>query len=165
MPTTELFVVNSAGVAKRVSKLSVRFYRYKKQIAAGNMDPIPSVSVDATHPAVTAVHRRSGKAATERQTPPTRTSPPHLVKAISATARSAGLACRGASLAARTGAASARSIMGLASVSGSNLNPLFSVADIAVPPLSDVSEDKDEDDNDDDSSEMIIGNLPTGFWC
>ena len=165
MPTTELFVVNSAGVANRVSKLLVWFYRYKKQIAAGNMNPIPSVSVNATHPAVTAVRRRSGKAAMERQTPPTRTSPPRLAKAISATARSAGLVCSGASLAARTGAASARSSMGSASVSGSNLNPIVGVADVAVPPLSDVSEDKDEDDNDDDSSEMIIGNLPTGFWC
>ncbi len=33
------------------------------------MDPIPCVSVDATHPAVTAARRRSGKAAMERQTP------------------------------------------------------------------------------------------------
>ena len=49
-----IFVVDSAGVAKRVSKLSARFYRYKKQIAAGNMDPMPRVSVKATHPAVTA---------------------------------------------------------------------------------------------------------------
>jgi hypothetical protein len=61
MPTTELFVVDSAGVAKRVSKLSARFYRYKKQIAAGNMDPsMPRVSVDATHPTVTAARQRSG---------------------------------------------------------------------------------------------------------
>ncbi len=81
MPTTEIFVVNSAGVGKRVSKLLARFYRYKKQIAAGNMDPIPRVSVDATHPAVTAARRRSGKTATERQTPPARTSPPRLAKA------------------------------------------------------------------------------------
>jgi hypothetical protein len=49
--------------------------------------------------------------------------------------------------------------MGSASVSGSNLNPHVGVADVAVPPLSDVSEDKDEDDDDDDSLEMIIGNL------
>ena len=165
MPTTDLFVVASASVAKRVSRLSTRFYPYKKQITAGNMDPMSRVSVDATHPAVTAARRRSGKAATERQTPPTRTSPPPLVKAISAIARSAGLAHSGASLAARTGAALARSSMGSASVSGSNLNPHVGVADVAVPPLSDVSEDKDEDDNDDDSSEMIIGNFPTGFWC
>ena len=48
--------------------------------------------------------------------------------------------------------------MGSASVSGSNLNPLVGVADVAVPPLFDVSEDEDEDD-DNDSLEMIIGNL------
>jgi hypothetical protein len=125
------------------------------------MDPMPCVSVDATHPVVTAVRWRSGKAAMERETPPTQTSPPHLAKAISATARSAGLARSGASLAARTDAASARSCsnMGSASVSGSNLNPLVGVADIAVPPLSEVSEDEDEDDDDNDSLEMIIGNL------
>jgi hypothetical protein len=159
MPTTELFAVNSIGVAKRVSKLSARFYQYKKQIAAGNMDPMPRVSVNTTHPAVTAARRRSGKAATERETPPTHTSPPRLAKAISATACSAGLARSGASLAARTGAASALSSTGSASVSGSYLNPLVGVADVAVPPLSDVSDDEDEDDDDDDSSEMIIGNL------
>jgi hypothetical protein len=79
MPTTELFVVDSAGVAKRVSKLSARFYRYKKQIAADNMDPsMPRVSVDATHPTMTAAHRHSGKAATERETPPTRTPNPQI---------------------------------------------------------------------------------------
>ena len=57
--------------------------------------------------------------------------------------------------------------MGSASVgSGSNLNPLVGVADVTVPHLSDVSEEEDEDDDDDSySSEMIIGNLPTGFWC
>ena len=51
--------------------------------------------------------------------------------------------------------------MGSASVgSGSNLNPLVGVADVAVPHLSDVSEEEDEDDDDDSySSEMIIGNL------
>jgi hypothetical protein len=49
--------------------------------------------------------------------------------------------------------------MGSASVSGSNLNPLVGVADVAKEPLlSDVSEDEDEDD-DNDSLEMIIGNL------
>ena len=96
MPTTELFVVDSVGVAKRVSKLSARFYRYKKQIAAGNMDPMPCVSVNATHPAVTVARRRSGKAVTARETPPTRTSPPCLAKAISTTACSAGLAHSGA---------------------------------------------------------------------
>ena len=122
------------------------------------MDPMPRMSVDVTHPAVTAARRRSGKAATERQTPQTRTSPPHLVKAISAIACSAGLARRGASLAAHTDAALACSSMGSASVSGSNLNPLVGVTDVAEPPLSDVSEDEDKDD-DDDSSEMIIGNL------
>ena len=80
------------------------------------------------------------------------------MKAISATARSAGLARSDASL-ARTGAASACSSMGSASVSGSNLNPLVGVADVAKEPLlSDVSEDEDEDD-DNDSLEMIIGNL------
>ena len=62
MPTTELFVVDSAGVTKRVSELSAWFYQYKKQIAAGNMDPsMPRLSVDATHPVVTAARRRSGK--------------------------------------------------------------------------------------------------------
>ena len=103
---------------------------------------MPRVSVDVTHPAVTAARRHSGKAAMERETPPTQTSPPHLAKAISASARSAGLAHSGASLAARTDAASARSSsnMGSASVSGSNLNPLVGVADVAIPPLSDVDE-------------------------
>ena len=57
MPTTELFVVNSAGVAKKVSKLSARFDRYKKQIAAGGMDP-PYVSVNLSHPAVIAARQR-----------------------------------------------------------------------------------------------------------
>jgi hypothetical protein len=124
------------------------------------MDPMPHVSVDATHPAVTVVCQRSGKAVVERQTPPTRTSPPRLAKAITTTARSTGLARSGASLAARTGAALAHSSMRLASVSGSNINPLVIVADVAVPPLSDVlSEDEDEDDDDDDRSEMIFGNL------
>ncbi len=133
MPTTELFVVNSAGVAKRVSKLSAWFYRYNKQIAAGNMDPMPRVSVDATHPALTAARRCSGKAATERQTPPTRTSPPRLANAISTTTCSTGFAHSGASLAARTGAASDCSSMGSASVGGSNSDPLVGVADIVVP--------------------------------
>jgi len=154
MPTTELFVVASAGVAKRVSKLSAQFYRYKKQIAAGNMDPMSRVSVDTTHPAVTAARRRSGKAAMARETPPTRTSPPHLAKAKSTTARSAGLARSGASSLACTGAASARSSsMGSESASGSNLN-----LPAEEPPLSVMSEDEDKDDND-DGSEMIIGNL------
>jgi len=132
--------------------LPKRFYRYKKQIAASNMDPMPRVSVDATHPAVTAACWHSDKAATEHETPPTRTSPPRLAKAISATARSAGLARSGASLAARTGAALARSSSSMGSA-------IVDVADVAVPPLSDVSEDEDEDDYDDDSSEMIISNL------
>jgi hypothetical protein len=43
------------------------------------MDPMPRVSVDATHPAVTAARRRSGKATTERQTPPTRPAHPLLL--------------------------------------------------------------------------------------
>ena len=73
MPTTELFVVDSAGVAKKVSKLSARFYRYKKQLAAGEMDP-SRVSVSSSYPAVTAACQR-GKAAMARETPPTRTSP------------------------------------------------------------------------------------------
>jgi len=153
MPTTELFVVDSAGVTKKVSKLSARFYRYEKQIAAGNMDPMSRVSVDTTHPAVTAARRRSGKAAMARETPPTRTSPPRLAKAIFAAARSTGLACSGASL-ARTVPALACSSIGSASASGSNLN----LPAAAKPPLSKVSEDEDEDD-DDDGSEMIIGNL------
>ena len=110
--------------------------------------------VDATHPAVTA-HRRSDKAATEHKTPPTRTSPTCLAKAIPATTHNTGLACSGASF----GAALARSSMGLASASGSTLNPLVGVADVAEEPLlSYVSEDEDKDD-DDNSSEMIIGNL------
>ena len=137
--------------------LLARFYRYKKQIAAGNMDSMPHVSVNATHPAVTAACWRSGKAAKVRETPPTHTSPPCLANAISITARSAGFARSGASLAC-TGAALGRSSMGSASVSGSNLNPLVGVADVAKPQLSDVSKDEDKDD-DDDSSEMIIGNL------
>ena len=126
MPTTELFFVDSASVTKRVSKFSAQFYQYKTQISAGNIDRMPRVPVDAAHSAVTA-HRRSGKAATEHKTPPTRTSPPCLAKAISATTRSTGLACSGASF----GAALARSSMGLASASGSNLNPLVGVADVA----------------------------------
>ena len=83
------------------------------------MDHMPHVSVDATHPAVTA-HQRSGKAVTERETPPTHTSPPRLAKAIFAAAHSTGLACSGASL-ARTGAALACSSMGPASANGSML--------------------------------------------
>jgi len=143
MSTTELFVVDSAGVTKKVSKLSARFYRYEKQIAAGNMDPMSRVSVNASHPAVTAARRRSGKAAMARETPPTRTSPPRLVKAKSTTARSAGLARSGASSLARTGAASARrSSKGSASASGSNLN----LPAAAEPPLSKASKDEDEDE-------------------
>jgi hypothetical protein len=95
MPTTELFLVDSAGVAKKVSKLSARFYRYKKQIAAGKkMDP-SRVSVNSSHPTVTAARQR-GKA-------PTRTSPRQLAKKKAAsttattTARSASLARSGAS--------------------------------------------------------------------
>ena len=72
-PTTELFLVDSAGVSKKVYKLSARYYLYKKQIAAGKMDP-SRVSVNSSHPAVTAVRQR-GKAAMARETPPTRTSP------------------------------------------------------------------------------------------
>jgi len=92
-----------------------------------------------------------------RETPPTRTSPPHLAKAKSTTAHSAGLARSGASTLARSGAASARStssMMGSESASGSYLNLLAA----AKPPQYEASEDKDEDD-DDDGSEMIIGNL------
>ncbi len=80
MPTTEFFVVHSAGVTKKVSKFSAWFYQYKKQIAAGNMDPMSRVSVDATHPAVTDAHWHSGKAATARETPPNRTSPTCLAR-------------------------------------------------------------------------------------
>ena len=80
MLTTEFFVVHSTGATKKVSKLSASFYRYKKQIAAGNMDPMSRVSVDATHPAVTDVHRHSGKAATVHETPPNRTSPTCLAR-------------------------------------------------------------------------------------
>ena len=155
MSTTELFVVDSAGVTKKVSKLSARFYQYKKQIAAGNMYPMSRVSVNASYPAVTAAHRCSGKAAMARETPPTHASPPRLAKAKSTTARSAGLARSSASSLARTGAASAcRSSKGSASASGSNLN----LPAAAEPPLSKASEDEDKDDNV-DGSEMIIGNL------
>jgi len=113
-----------------------------------------SVSVNATHPAVTVARRRSGKAAMVRETPPTCTSPPHLVKAKSTTACSAGFAHGGALSLACTGAALARSSsIGSASASGSNLN----LPAAAKPPLSKVSEDEDEDD-DDDGSEMIIEN-------
>ena len=73
---------------------------------------------------------------------------------LSTTACSAGLARSGASLAARTDAASARSSSNMGSA-----NPLVGVADVAVPPLSNVSEDEDEDIDDNDSLEMIIGNL------
>ncbi len=122
------------------------------------MDPMSRVSVDTTHPAVTAVHRRSCKAATARETPPTRTSPPRLAKAKSTTAHSAGLARSGASTLARSGAASARStssMMGSESASGSYLNLLAA----AKPPQYEASEDKDEDEDDDDVSAIIIGNL------
>ena len=109
VPTTFIFV-DSAGVSRKISKLLARFYQYKKRIAS-NMDPLPRVSVDATHPALT-VCRCSGKAEKEPETPQTRTSPPRLAKAISATTCSTGLAR----------AALARS-MGSASASGSVFNP------------------------------------------
>jgi len=123
------------------------------------MDPMSRVSVNASHPdpAVTAVRRRSGKAAMARETPPTRTSPPRLAKAKSTTARSAGLARSCALSLAHTGANSAHStssMMGSESASGSNLN----LPTAAKPPLYEASEDKDEE-FDDDGSEMIIGNL------
>ena len=70
------------------------------------MDPLPCVSINTTHPTLTA-RRRGDRAAKEHETPPARTSPPRLAKAISATACSAGLARSGASLA---GAALAHSI-------------------------------------------------------
>ena len=69
-------------MSRKISKLLARFYQYKKRIAS-NMDPLPRVSVDATHPTLT-VRRRGGKAEKEPETPPTRTSPPRLAKAISA---------------------------------------------------------------------------------
>ena len=154
MPTTELFVVDSAGVAKKVSKLSARFYRYKKQIAAGKMDPMSRVSVNASHPAVTAARQR-GKAAMARETPPTCTSPPRLTKkAASTTARSAGLARSGASSLARTASAHSTSSMGSERAIGSILN----IPAAAQPPRNEASEDEDEDDHD-DVSEIIIGNL------
>ncbi len=147
MPTTELFVVDSAGVAKKVSKLSARFYRYKKQIAVGKMDP-SRVSVNSSHPAVTAARQR-GKAVMARETPPTRTSPRQLAKKAASTttattARSrAGLARSGASSLARTALAHSndRSM-------GSNCSTL---GILNIP--------ADEDEDDDDVSAIIIGNL------
>jgi hypothetical protein len=153
MPTTELFVVNSAGVAKKVSKLSARFYRYKKQIAAGGkMDP-SRVSVNSSHPAVTAARQR-GKASMARETPPTRTSPRQLAKKAASTTTTtarnrAGLARSGASSLART--ALARSTLGI-----------LNIPDAAeLPLLNEASEDEDEDEDDDDVSAIIIGDL---FW-
>ena len=103
MPTAELFVADSAGVvAKRISKLSAWFYQYnKKQTAASNMDPMPHVSVDATHPAVKAAS--VGAVAKQRRCMKLpQPAHPLLVwqRLLSATTRSTGLACSsGASLA------------------------------------------------------------------
>ena len=149
-PTTELFLVNSAGVSKKVSKLSARYYRYKKQISAGKMDP-SRVSVDSSHPAVTAARKR-GKAAMARETPPTRTSPRQLAKKAASTTTTtarnrAGLARSGASSLART--ALARSTLGI-----------LNIPDAAeLPLLNEASEDEDEDEDDDDVSAIIIGDL------
>ena len=160
MPTTELFVVDSAGVAKKVSKLSARFYRYKKQIAAGKMDP-SRVSVNSSHPAVTAARQR-GKAAMARETPPTRTSPRQLAKKKAAsttttTARNrAGLARSGASSSlARTALARSNRSMGSESATLGILN----IPTAAELPLNKASKDEDEDDDDDDVSAIIICNL------
>ena len=149
-PTTELFLVDSAGVSKKVYKLSARYYLYKKQIAAGKMDP-SRVSVNSSHPAVTAARKR-GKAAMARETPPTRTSPRQLAKKAASTTTTtarnrAGLARSGASSLART--ALARSTLGI-----------LNIPDAAeLPLLNEASEDEDEDEDDDDVSAIIIGNL------
>ena len=158
MPTTELFVVDSAGVAKKVSKLSARFYRYKKQIAAGKMDP-SRVSVNSLHPAVTAARKR-GKAVMVRETPPTCTSTRQLAKKKAAsttatTALSAGLACSGASSLARTALARSNRSMGSESATLGILN----IPTAAELPLNKASKDEDEDDDDDDVSAIIICNL------
>jgi len=157
MPTTELFVVDSAGVVKKVSKLSARFYQYKKQIAAGKIDP-SRVSVNLSHPAVTAAHQH-GKAAMARETPPTCTSPRQLEKKAASTtattARSAGLARSGASSLARTALARSNRIMGSESATLGILN----IPTATKLPLNEASEDKDEDEDDDDVSAIIIGNL------
>jgi hypothetical protein len=150
MPTAELFVVDSAGVAKKVSKLPAWFYRYKKQIAAGKMDP-SRVSVNSSHPAVTAARQR-GKAAMARETPPTRTSPHQLAKKAASTttattARSAGLARSGASSLACTALARSNRSMGSESATAAKL------------PLNEMIEDEDEDEDDDDVSAIIISNL------
>jgi hypothetical protein len=158
MPTTELFVVDSAGVAKKVSKLSARFYRYKKQIAAGGkMDP-SRVSVNSSHPAVTAARQR-GKASMARETPPTRTSPRQLAKKAASTtattARSTGLARSGASSLART--ALARSNRSVGSPESATLGILNIPTTAAELPASE--EDEDEDEDDDDDSAINTGNL------
>ncbi len=59
MPTSDICVVNSSGVWRKISKLLAHFYQYKKQIT-GNMDPLPRVSVDTTHPALTAHVGKAG---------------------------------------------------------------------------------------------------------
>jgi hypothetical protein len=161
MPTTELFVVDSAGVAKKVSKLSARFYRYKKQIAAGKMDP-SHVSVNSSHTAVTAARQR-GKAAMARETPPTRTFPRQLVKKAASTtttattARSAGLARSGASSLARTALAHSNHSMRSESATLGVLN-IPTAAELQLNEASE-DEDEDEDEDDDDGSTIIIGNL------
>jgi len=159
MPTTELFVVDSAGVVKKVSKLSARFYQYKKQIAAGKIDP-SRVSVNLSHPAVTAAHQR-GKAAMARETPPTCTSPRQLEKKAASTtattARSAGLARSGASSLARTALARSNRSMGSEIATLGILN----IPAAAELPLHEASEDEDEDEDEDDDNVLaiIVGNL------
>jgi hypothetical protein len=122
------------------------------------MDPMSRVSVNASHPAVTAARQR-GKAAMARETPPTRTSPCQLAKKAASTtattARSAGLARSGASSLARTAFARSTSSMGSESAIGGIVN----IPTAAKPPLNEASEDEDEDEDDDDVSEIIIGNL------
>ena len=115
------------------------------------MDP-SRVSVNSSHPAVTAARQR-GKASMARETPPTRTSPRQLAKKAASTtattARSTGLARSGASSLART--ALARSTLGI-----------LHIPDAAeLPLLNEASEDEDEDEDDDDVSAIIIGDL---FW-
>jgi hypothetical protein len=157
----ELFVVDSAGVAKTVSKLSARFYRYKKQLAAGEMDP-SRVSVSSSYPAVTAACQR-GKAAMARETPPTRTSPRRLAKKSASTTTAttarchAGLAHSGASSLACT--ALARSNDSSMGSDSSTLGILNIPAAAELSPLDKASEDEDEDEDDDDVSAIIIGNL------
>ena len=123
------------------------------------MDP-SRVSVNSSHPAVTAARQR-GKASMARETPPTRTSPRQLAKKAASTtattARSTGLARSGASSLART--ALARSNRSVGSPESATLG-ILNIPTAAELPLNEASEeDEDEDEDNDNVSAINTGNL------